>query len=157
MATKVPRFRVGDRLVRYIAPEHRQSSRRAKPGAFMEDVATTSRDGLSVNSLEMATKKQIATIYSVKFSDPRPVAISSPTIATYNNAVQAATTISISWNSARSRWEHQGPNGLETSYLHNPKHNNESHCLIRYTRHLDDFEQLKFARRMAYQPTYESV
>lgn len=152
---KKPRFRIADKLARYIAPEYQQDNRRAKPPSFMEDHAAT-RDGLSVNSTEIHTENQIAAIFEKKFNDPRPIGISSPTIQDYNEAASSAGTM-VRWLIETETWEHASTTGGETSYQNNPKDGNESHCLVRYTRHFDDLADLRFARRMAYKPTFKLI
>lgn len=152
MKADAPTFAAQERLARYIRPEYRQGKKRAKPGAFMEDEAAT-KDGLSVNSLEVHTENQIATICEVKFNDPPPFALSIPTVDEFNESANVVR-IGVEIHAAKQRWMHSGPNGLEDSYKHDPKPGNESHCLIRYTRLFDNLQKLRFARRMAYKPTY---
>ncbi len=152
MKVDTPTFAAQERLARYIRPEYRQGTNRAKLGAFMED-ETATRSGLSVNSLEVHTENQIATICEGKFNDPRPVALSIPTVGEFNESANAAR-IEVAIHAAKRRWMHSGPNGLEDSYKHDPKLSNESHCLIKYTRLFDNLQKLRFARRMAYKPTY---
>jgi len=152
MKVDTPTFAAQERLARYIRPEYRQGTNRAKLGAFMED-ETATRNGLSVNSLEVHTENQIATICEGKFNDPRPVALSIPTVGEFNESANAAR-IEVAIHTAKRRWMHSGPNGLEDSYKHDRKLSDESHCLIRYTRLFDNLQKLRFARRMAYKPTY---
>ncbi len=152
MKVDAPTFEAQERLARYIRPEYRQGNKRAKLGAFMEDEAAT-KDGLSVNSLEVHTENQIATICEAKFNDPRPVALSIPTVDDFNESSNAAK-FRVAVHAAKQGWTHSGPDGLEESYRHDPKPGNESHCLIRYTRLFDKSQELRFARRMAYKPTY---
>ena len=150
-----PRFRQLDELARYIAPEYRQNNKRACPSAFMED-HTATRDGLSVNSTEIQTEKQIAAIFEIKFNDPRPIGISTPKISDYNEAAAVAGT-TVKRVIETEAWRHASPTGDEESYQYNPKTDNESHCLVRYTRHFDDFAELRFARRLAYKPTFKLI
>ena len=137
---------------RYIAPEYRQGTKRAKVPAFMEDQSAT-QNGLSVNSLEIHTENQIAAIYANRFNQQRPIAISTPKIDDYNKAARAVN-VAIKFEPTTKRWVHTGPSGLEESYKHDPKRNDDSHSLIRYTRLFDEFQAFRFAHRMARKPTY---
>lgn len=154
MALK-PNFRQDDKLARYIAREYRQNNNRAKVPAFMEDHAAT-RDGLSVNSLEIETENQIAANYAMQFKDDRPVGVSIHTIDQYNTAAAEAGT-TVRWIIESEAWQHSSPNGDEESYRHNPKQNNDSHSLVRFTRHFDDHFEFRFAKRMAHKPRFKMI
>ena len=152
MKVKKPTFGAQEKLARYIEPEYRQGSKRAKVGAFME-VHDATRNGLSVNSLEIHTENQIAAIYANKLDKLRPVAISISTIDDYNEAARAVN-VAVAIEPTTKRWVHTGPNGSEESYKHDPKLNNDSHCLVRFTRHFNESQAFRFAHRMARKPTY---
>jgi hypothetical protein len=149
----VPSFGANQRLARYIDPEFRQETRRAKPPAFMEEEGTT-RDGLSVNSLEIHTENQIAAIYAEKFKEERPVALSTLSIEDYNRAAAEAGLSIQGYHADDPHWTHVGPKGDEPSYRHDPKIKNESHCLVSYTRLLNEVAEFRFAVRMARKPTF---
>lgn len=151
----IPKFREIDRLARYIEPDYRQGNRRAKPPAFMSEPGTQD-NGLSVNSVEIHTENQIAAIYEKKFSDSRRLAISTPNIEEYNAAAIEAGT-QIRWSIYRTRWEHPGDIAPDASYVHDLKVGNESHCLVKYTTSMGDYAELRFARRMAYKPTFKMI
>lgn len=150
----MPTFRANQRLARYIDPEFRQENRRAKPAAFMEDDEAT-RDGLSVNSLEIQSENQIAAFYANKFNEARPVALSTPCVEDYNIAATESAGLVISgYHADAPHWRNPNNGAEEASYLHNPKDKNESHCLVRYTRLLDEPTRFRFAVRMARKPTF---
>lgn len=111
-----PKFAEGKQLARYIPPRFRQENRRAKKSAFMEDAGST-RDGLSVNALEVHSANQIAAIYEKKFKDPRPLAISTPEISKYNDSANAVG-IKIIWDTNKSSWFHIGTTGPDKTYVH---------------------------------------
>jgi hypothetical protein len=112
------------------------------------------KDGLSVNSLEIHTSNQIAAIYAEKFNEKRPVAPSTPTIEDYNRAAEGVGLMIGGYYNDEPHWTNPGPNGDEPSYKHDPKTGNDSHCLVRFTRLLDEKTAFLFAVRMAYKPTY---
>jgi hypothetical protein len=87
-----------------------------------------SKDGLSVNSLEIHTENQIAAIYAEKFDEERPVALSTPTIGDYNRAAEGVGLTIGGYNEGEPHWTNPGPNGDEPSYKHDPKKGNDSHC-----------------------------
>lgn len=155
MKLTTPRFRQKDRLARYIAPEHRKDGMRAKPPAFMEG-QNSKKDGLSVNSLEVESINQIAKTFSAKFNEKGPVGISIPTIQEYNEAANHVG-LQVLWSDANSRWEHQGPSAIEASFVQDPKDGNRSHCLVKFTLALNDYNDFRFACSMARKPTYRMV
>lgn len=151
MSDTEPTFEFNKRLARYIEPEYRQSNKRAKVAAFLEDIETT--NGLSVNSLEIHTENQIASIYSEKFGDPRPVALCVHTVEQYNQAANEAQ-LNVRFSDNQQCWVHSGPDGEEASYKYDPKAGNDSHCLVKFVTAFDKLQAMRFARRMAYKPTY---
>lgn len=155
----MPTFAPNQRLARYIRPEYRQRTRRAKPPAFMQDPETTN-DGLSVNTLEVHTDNQIAAIYREKFKAELadgaiPVAMSTPRVEDYNIAAEGVGMAIAGHYPQEPHWTNPGPDGHdEPSYVLNDKPKNESHCLVRFTRLLDEAAEFRFAVRMARTPTY---
>jgi len=152
MEGRRPTFGANEKLARYIEPEYRQNNRRAKPSAFVED-PDSKKNGLSVNSLEIHTENQIASIYSTKFNEPRPIAITIHTVADYNAAAQDVG-IRVIENADSHIFEHEEADRRADSYRLDKKKGNESHCLVRYTRLFEEFQERRFAIRMAYKPTY---
>ena len=152
MSDTKPTFEAQERLARYIEPMYRQGNRRAKVAAFLDDKKDS--NGLSVNSLEIHSEHQIASIYSEKFEDgARPVAMCIHTIEQYNQAAEEAN-LSIRFSQALQCWSHTSSRGEEVSYKHDPKAKNDSHSLVRFTTAFGEFQAFRFARRMAYKPTY---
>jgi hypothetical protein len=159
MKVDVPTFSEDAFLARYIKPEYRQGSRRAKVTAFMEDQDAT-QNGLSVNSIEVESEGEIAEVYAKAFDEERPVALCVHTVADYNSAADQAGT-GIRRNEASGAWEHDDCGSVVRSYKHDPKDKtanklaNKSHCLAVFTTSFDALAALKFARRMAYKETYD--
>ena len=154
MAAKKPTFEFNKKLARYIRAEYRQENRRAKPPAFMD---VNSKDGLSVNSLEVSTKNQIAAVYREKFpEDAKRVAICENKIEQYNDAA-AGAGLFVEWVVESKAWFHSGSSGRMQSYIHDPKTNNDSHSLVKFTSGVDDFNEMRFAHRMARKPTFRLV
>ena len=152
MSDNKPTFAANEKLTRYVEPGYRQSNKRAKVSAFLDD--NEDSNGLSVNSLEIHTEKQIASIYSEKFENSaRPVAMCINTIEQYNKAAEEAN-LSIRFSETLQCWSHAGSGGEEVSYKHDPRAKNDSHCLVRFTTALDEWKAFRFARRMASKPTY---
>lgn len=150
----MPTFAAHERLARYIKPEYRKDYgeiKRPKVPAFM-DVETP--DGLSVNSLELATESQVAAIYRAKFNEGS-VALSSPTIEDYNRAAAGRVKITGPNAAPKPMWTNNGPEGEEESYKHDAKNGNSSHCLVRYFRLLEESAQFFIARKLAAKPTYK--
>lgn len=151
-----PTFAEGEPLARYIAPEYRQGSRRPKVTAFMEDSAST-RNGLSVNSVAMQSEGEIAQIYSAKFENGRrPVALTVHSVAQYNEAA-AEVGVIVTRDQDGGVWTH--PSGKETAaaYRFDPKLGNPSHCLVAFTTVFNGDQEFRFARRMAFKPTFKDI
>lgn len=149
-----PKFAESEPLARYIAPEYRQGNRRPKVTAFMEE-SSGSRNGLSVNSVAMQSEGQIAQIYSEKFeSRHRPVALTIHIVSQYNEAA-AEVGILVSLDKDKATWTHQSPKGVAASYKFDPKPGNPSHCLVAFTTAFTVDQEFRFARRMAFKPTFK--
>lgn len=149
-----PKFAASEPLARYIAPEYRQGNRRPKVTAFMEESSST-RNGLSVNSVAMQSEGQIAQIYSEKFeSGHRPVALSVHSVSQYNDAA-AEVGILVSLDHGSATWMHNSPKGVAPSYKFDPKPGNPSHCLVAFTIAFTRDQEFRFARRMAFKPTFK--
>lgn len=152
MPDKKPIFAPHHQIARYIREEERQNNGRAKPTAFMEDADAT-RDGLSVNAVEVETINQIAAVYAEKFENgKRPVALCVHDVADYNEAADAhGVTVRPhdEWE-----WSHTTANGEAPSYVLNPRPRNNSHCLVKYSSMLGDREWY-FSRRLARQPKFK--
>lgn len=156
MTYKVPTFADTKRLTRYIKVEDRKDDRRVKPTAFMLDEQDA--DGLSINSLEVQTEKQIAQIYSSKFQSDlggvHRVAISTHRVADYIEAVELIPT-AVTRSEDGSRLLYTRGGAADDAFLHNPKAGNNSHCLMRCTRSLSRNAELRFAKKMAYKPRFK--
>jgi len=150
-----PDFDENSEVFRHIRAIYYQSSRRAKFPAFMDE-NSASGNGLSVNSGEVQTINQVASIYASKSGEDRPVAISNHSVGDYNTAA-ARVSVSVTYHTELRAWIFPSTEGVEHAYLHDPKVGNPSHSLVRFTRHLDDKQAQKFAMRMAYKPSYTMV
>lgn len=150
-----PSFGKSEKIARYVAPENRQKNRRAKIAAFIEDNVTP-RTGLSVNSLEVHTENQIASIYEKKFGDARPLGIAFRKISDVNTA-SADANITVQWDDDQQKWQYERQAAFHDAYRHDKKATDDSHSLCRMTMHFDDHQDLKFARRIASKPTYKML
>ncbi len=149
-----PRFRERSVLVRYIDPEFRGRNNRPKPPAYQ---ISEDEEYLSVNSLELATVRQIAQVYADKFeAGQRPVALAGPRVALYNsNGIQSG--VGITFNDERVCWEFNEGGVPRDAYKHHRRRNNPSHCGVEFVRVFSDHESFKFAVRMARVATYKRV
>ena len=83
-----PDFSRGKKLARYIRKDWRQPNGRPAPFAFRK---VSPSDKLSVNTLSMETKRQIAAAYADKWeSEIRPVAMTVCNVEKYVDAAKAA-------------------------------------------------------------------
>lgn len=150
-----PDFDEKSEVFRHIRAIYYQSDRRAKFPAFMEG-NSASRNGLSVNSGEVQTINQVASIYAINSGEDRPVAISIHSVEDYNTAA-ARVSVNVTYDAGQRAWVFTSADGVEHAYLHDSKTGNPSHCLARFTRHFDGKQAQKFAMRMAYKPRYTMV
>lgn len=150
-----PDFDEKSEVLRHIRAIYYRSSRRAKFPAFMEE-NRASGNGLSVNTAEVQTINQVASIYATKSGEDRPVAISIHSVGDYNTAA-ARVSVDVSYDVGERAWVFTSADGVEHAFLHDPKTGNSSHCLVRFTRHFDEKQAQKFAMRMAYKPKYTMV
>ena len=151
---QAPRFGKRSVLCRYIDREYRKRNNRPNPNAYR---LTPNEKYLSVNSLEIHTRNQVAAIYAEKFENGnRPVALAEPTVSIYN-AAASEVGVTVAYNSDAGYW-HFSENGNATpAYLHHGREHNESHCGVEFVRALDDFKEFQFSVRMAKSKTYKSV
>lgn len=149
-----PTFNEPSRLVRYIPPEFRNRNNRPAVGAYQKK---ENEDYLSVNSDELETVNQIAQNFASQFeADNRPVAVSYPTVANYNDAA-GKVGVMISFNNATQNWEFREGAGLVVAYKHRSKKSNKSHCGIEYVRVFDALSDFRYAVRVARSTTYRMV
>ena len=146
-APKCSSFGANQRLARYIDPEFRQRDEKGKAtsiyGRRGEQPETVSP--LTVSKFTLNNFK-ITAIYAEKFKEERPVALSTPSIEDYNRAAAEAGLSIQGYHADDPHWTHVGPKGDEPSYRHDPKIKNEFHCLVSYTRLLNEVAEFKIRR-----------
>ncbi len=154
MASRGPTFKEISVLTRYIHPEFRGKNNRPKPSAYQR---SHSERYLSVNSLEIHSLKQVAAIYADIFeNENRPVALTQPSVSDYNG-VAGQVGVIINYNASAGYWEFHESDILTPAYLHHARVRNESHCGVEFVRVFDDFQEFRFAGRMARSKTYKFV
>lgn len=154
MALTAPTFKQRSILTRYIDREYRGKKNRPKRGAYQR---SEGEKYLSVNSLEIHTRNQVAAIYAEIFENGnRPVALTEPRVSNYN-AVANEVGVTVRYNAVAGYWEFH-ENGLSApAYRHHVRTRNESHCGVEFVRAFDDYKEFQFAIRMAKSKTYKLV
>ncbi len=158
-----PTFASRAQLVRFIDPEHYQDNGRANVAAFIDDdsLSNAKYDGLSVNSMELHTRNQIAAIYEDKKKAARPIAVSVHLVSDYNSAFAGAGIAIeevVHGEPPQAVWTFAAHGAQRPAYEHDPRDGNKSHCLVKVTCGFrTPLQWLQFARRLAYKPTYELV
>lgn len=154
MASKTPSFRERSILARYVHVEYRGKNNRPKPSAYRR---SPGEKYLSVNSLEIHTRNQVAAIYADIFENGnRPVTLTEPMVSNYN-ARAREVGVTVSYNADDGHWQFD-ENGIATpAYLHHLKPHNESHCGVEFVRIFDDFKEFQFSIRMVRSRTYKFV
>jgi hypothetical protein len=149
-----PTFKLGSKLARYIHPHFRRGSRRPSPAAFMlrKEMNETA---LSVNSLDIHSLKQIATIHAAIQNDTRPLAIAERTVKQFNDAI--GKVITLKYDAATKAWKHPTATGYQDSYVYTPKKNNSSHCDVRMFAELNGQQSFSVAVALAHKPTYKFI
>lgn len=154
MASQTPSFRERSVLSRYIDREYRGKNNRPNPNAYRR---TPNEKYLSVNSLEIQKRKQVAAIYAHIFENGnRPVAFAEPTVSNYN-AAASEVGVTVDYNAHAGYWQFSENANATPAYLHHWRENNESHCGVEFVRVLDDFKEFRFSLRMARSKTYKFV
>ena len=154
MASKTPSFQERSVLCRYVDREYRRRNNRPNPNAYRR---TPNEKYLSVNSLEIHTRKQVAAIYADLFENGnRPVAFAETMVSNYNVAA-SDVGLTVAYNSDAGYWQFFENGNATPAYLHHGREHNESHCGVEFVRALDDFKEFRFSVRMAQSKTYKSV
>ncbi len=154
MAPQTPSFRERSVLSRYIDREYRRRNKHPNPNAYRR---TPNEKYLSVNSLEIHTRKQVAAIYADLFENGnRPVAFAEPMVSNYN-AAASEVGLTVAYNLDAGYWQFFENGNATPAYLHHGREHNESHCGVEFVRALDDFKEFRFSVRMAQSKTYKSV
>ena len=148
-----PTFPAKAQLLRHVDRDERHG-KRASLGAFMPNPGD---NHLSVNSLELETRAQIAKYYADVFgNEDGRVAVCMHAVLEYNDSGKKAGCW-IAFNRAESIWEFPEISGqTAAAYRHRPvKRRPEfpfasaSHCGVEFVRALADLKLRQFARRMA--------
>jgi hypothetical protein len=154
-----PKFSKGSELARFVDEEHRGSNGRPSPQAFRRK---DPGEELSVNTTEIHTLKQIADTYSRRVKGAtRPIAISNPTVAVYNE--NAGKVLKTKLRRSKERWVYTSGSDEHVAYVYSPvtkekchvKVGDASHCEIAYTKHFDEKQDFEFARLMAQKPKFD--
>lgn len=147
-----PDFSSGKNLARYIKKVWCQPNRHPAPFAFRRACPT---DRLSVNTLTIETKRQIAAAYAGKWeSNKRPVAMTVCNVEKYVDAAKAAG-VELTGVSAEKNWSFQDGDGTQPGFSHTPKNWSESHSECNFTASFTEAQDFKFAGRMAAGTTYK--
>lgn len=140
------------KLARYVRKEWRQPNGRPVPLVFRKN---NPDDKLSVNTLSIETERQIAASYASKWeTDVRPVAMTVCEVKKYVDASKFVG-VELSENKAEKNWSFQSASDIEPAFSHTPKDWSESHSECNFTATFGDFQDFKFAGRMASGTTYK--
>jgi hypothetical protein len=149
----VPTFGAGSLLCRYVDSDGGRR-RRATYADFMPNPGD---DHLSVNSLEVETKRMIALYYAAAFqANLRPVGICTRPVRKYNE-VAKKSQCTIAFNTTGRLWEFTDRDGKSAqAYKHRPVRathtypfSSESHCGVEFVRAFEELQLRHFARRLA--------
>ena len=154
---KTPTLARGQKLARSIHPDDCGKKNRPKPSAYQRSNETY----LSVNSLEVQTKKQVAQIYSERwFGGERPVAMTVLTTDIYCEAGRAVGC-PIELDEDSRLWSFGGPDGREAAFKHRPKHGatpvDPSHSGVEFVCTFNDYQDFQFSMRLVHKATYSLV
>ncbi len=146
-----PDFSNGKKLARYVRKEWRQSNGRPVPLAFRK---ISPSDRLSVNTLSLETERQIAGAYAGKWENgTRPVAMTVCNIEKYVDAANAVG-VEITEVTVQMNWSFHSSGGTQLAFSHTPKDWSKSHSECNFTASFTEFQDFKFAGRMAAGTTY---
>ena len=140
-------FTLGTTLFRYIRKEYKKDNR----GVFVEAFVEERGEPLSVNSIGIESKRDVARHYANSFETGKPnrVAISFAKLSKYNKAGEKAGVI-IRYPSASREWtclDNKG-NTCAAYTLTNHK-KSPSHSHVQFVRYLSEINAKRFARAMA--------
>ncbi len=140
-------FTLQTTLFRYIRKEYR----RKRGGVFVDAFVEERGKPLSVNSIGIESKRDVARYYANSFEGGRPgsVAVSSAKCSKYNKAGEKAGVI-IRHQSAPREWTCLD-NGGKTcaAYVLTNHEKSPSHSHVQFVRYLRETDAKKFARAMA--------
>lgn len=140
-------FTLQTTFFRYIRKEYR----RKNGGVFIDAFVDERGKPLSVNSLGIESKQDVARYYAKSFEGGRPsrVAVSSAKLSKYNKAGEKAGVI-IRHQSAPREWTCLD-NGGKTcaAYALTNHEKSPSHSHVQFVRYLSEIDAKKFARAMA--------
>jgi len=147
-----PDFSRGKKLARYIRKDWCQPNGRPAPFAFRK---ASPSDSLSVNTLTIETKRQIAAAYAGKWeNDKRPVAMTVCNVEKYVDAANAVG-VELTEVSAEKNWSFQDGDDAQPGFSHTPKDWSKSHSECNFTASFADSQDFKFAGRMANGTTFQ--
>lgn len=145
-------FSANKKLARHI--EKSTKNGRPAPAEFRR---ASSKDRLSVNSLTVQTEKQIAACYALKWhSGKRPVRVATTNVQTYvENA--GAVGIEMTASPEDRNWSFQAQGKELPGFAHTKKDWSISHCECNFTEYFSEYQDFKFAHRMAGKLTYKEI
>ena len=147
-----PDFSSGKKLARYIRSDWRQPNGRPAPLAFRK---ARPSEKLSVNTLTIETERQIAAAFAGNWENgKRPVAMTVCNVEKYVDAANAAG-ITLTEVSAIKNWSFQTGVGIQPGFSHTPKGWSVSHSECNFTASFAEFQDFRFAGRMAAGTTYK--
>lgn len=141
---KIADFSGKKKLARHVTEV--ASNGRPAPPAFRKARAN---DRLSVNSLTVETERQIAAAYARKWNGgQRPVSMAVCTVEMYvQNA--AAVGIELTPLAQEKNWQFVAGGSIQLGFAHTSKDWSDSHCECNFTESFSDFQDFRFAQRMA--------
>ena len=149
-----PDFTRNKKLARYVRKEWRQPNGHPVPLAFRRE---NSADKLSVNTLSIETERQVAAAYAKKWENSRrPVAMTICNVEKYVDAAKV-TGVELTEVSAQKNWSFQDDGGTRPGFSHTPKDWSVSHSECNFTASFAEFQDFKFAGRMAAGTTYKMI
>lgn len=140
-------FSLQTTLFRYIRKEYRRRNRVVFVEAFVEEQGSP----LSVNSLTVESRRDIARYYANAFEDSRPsrVAVSSAKLSKYNKAGEKAG-MTIRYEGVSRQWIFFDRRGKSVAAYTLTNHDKSpSHAHVQFVRNFNETDAKKFAREMA--------
>ncbi len=153
---KRPSFSTKSLLARYVDEVNRLSGNRPAVATFLDPATNDPNDHLSVNSLEVESRKEIADYYRWKFQgDQGRVALCIHQVHEYTD-VGKKCGIRISYDRPSAKWQFAAATKWEDAYRHRPvpahgtpPTGSPSHCGVEFKRALKEHTAGQFARRLS--------
>ena len=140
-------FSLRTTIFRYIQKKYRKPKGGVFHHAFVEELG----DPLSINSIGIESKRDVARYYANSFEGGRPssVAVSSAKCSKYNKAGEKAGVI-VRYESVSREWTCLDNRGKTCApYVLTNHEKSPSHSHVQFVRYLRETDARKFARAMA--------